>query len=365
MPPPPSQQGKFKPRKPKKVPKPGASSPTPITTPSSTPTVNFAPSTFEGRGGRGRGGRGRGRGRGGRAPVPSGKTFFTGADKPKQAAVRKKTVVVDRIKSKDTDPNEEIIGTLDTAIGSSGKEKDAGKTSFLDSMDYFEGGFYDDEPQGGAGRSNLALDDLMYDSDSSQEELKGRLKQATIAPVQLPFPTEKLPVGVGVTKRPVNYEVPDARADTAVGYASIEKKNSGNTEFSESLASPFVDQHLKNNLLWEQKSWFLVQFPTRLPPLKHREDVPPAESDGETKVEAEAQNNASSISEVVTPPIVKGSFDNKLVHTAPGRIGKMVVYKSGKTVLVMEGPNGSSKVSLSNHLKKKTMDCFLRVVFVF
>jgi hypothetical protein len=96
-----------------------------------------------------------------------------------------------------------------------------------------------------------------------------------------------------------------------------------------------------------------MQLPTRLPPLKPNAPHAPlfsTDGDDETKEEATASNEVNpmaSISEVVTQPVVATNFDNTLSHTAAGKLGKIVVYKSGKTVLVMEGPEGS-KVSLNS-----------------
>jgi hypothetical protein len=80
--------------------------------------------------------------------------------------------------------------------------------------------------------------------------------------------------------------------------------------------------------------------------------VPLFSADGnhETKEETTSSNEViplAPISEVVTPPVVATNFDNTLSHTAAGKFGKIVVYKSGKTVLVMEGAGGS-KVSLNS-----------------
>jgi hypothetical protein len=168
----------------------------------------------------------------------------------------------------------------------------------------------------------------------------------------LPFPTESLPLGVGSSKRLAAYDVPDPKSEAAsVPSANILPVQ----EATEAQASPFVDAHRKKDLLWEQNSWFIMQLPTRLPPLKpNTPNVPLFSTDGddEAKEEATSSNEISpmaSISEVVTQPVVATNFDNTLSHTAAGKLGKIIVYKSGKTVLVMEGPEGS-KVRLNSGL---------------
>ena len=42
-----------------------------------------------------------------------------------------------------------------------------------------------------------------------------------------------------------------------------------------------------------------------------------------------------------TAPLNSQCFDNTLASAIPGRLGKLVVYKSGKTVLFLPGPDGS------------------------
>ena len=351
MPPPPSQKGKFKPRKrpPKKINAPRA--PAPASDTASTTTVAFAPSTFVSRGDRGRDEKGRGKGRGrGRSPVPSGKVFFTGSDKKAAAlSTKKKVVPVSVEETEESEVQEEIVGQLEMAIGSSKTKGVTVKRGILENIDYDD---QDGQPQldSVGGGNAIAIEGATYDSDSSQEEERIRRKptQSSIKPMELPIPTETLPLGIGERERPISYESPQTKLDLAESDPSAKKTNKDMGSF----ASPFVDSQEKKNLLWEQDSWFLVQFPTRLPPLKQKSDASfeKAEEDVEAKAETVTSGDpipVPSISEVVTQPVLANSFDNTLLTTAPGRIGKMVVYKSGKTVLVMEGPTGSRKVSWS------------------
>ena len=48
--------------------------------------------------------------------------------------------------------------------------------------------------------------------------------------------------------------------------------------------------------------------------------------------------------DVVTPSTITTNFDNTLSKAPAGRLGRVVVYKSGKTVLVMGGDGGSPEV---------------------
>lgn len=356
MPPPPSQKGKFKPRKPvKKVTKPGAAAAAaiqPSEAPSSAAAAAFNP-TYDrggrgGRGGRGRGadgGRGGRGGRGrGRAPLPQGKVFFTAGAKQETGAAKKRVSAATRMQNREVDPSEEVVGQLDAAIGTStGKQSDGGKKSILDSMDYEDQDQYA-EPQPGRGGKGFTLEGVFYDSDSSEEEErnKRRVRQTTVKPVELPFPIVELPLGVGAKGRPVMYDIPQTKA-----VSSDPSLQEHDMQIPESGYSPFVDLKQKGALEWEQDSWFLVQLPTRLPPLQQNVPEGPAPgSDNDEPVTTDEVTSAEAnpmqiISEVVTPPVVSTSFDNALVNSVPGRLGKLVVYKSGKTVLVMEGPDGT------------------------
>lgn len=362
MPPPPAQAGKFKPRKPVKKVRPGeASGVVPDAASSaSNLTVAFAPSTdnnasrsdrrSSGRdgGGRGdRGGRGRGRGRG-RAPIPSGRVFFTGGEKPLSSSAKRKSAVdpsIGKPKSKDQEATEEVVGQLDTAIGSS-KDGKAGYFGGNYDEDYEQSNFNEQAEQVG-----LGVGGFMYDSDSSREEerAKGRTQEySSIDPLELPFPSQPLPIGIGAAERPHAYESDTPSADRV---SSEQAVGTINQHLPEPSLSPFVDSREADKLTWEMNSWFLVQFPTRLPPLQPRApDGPTAAFSAEDPIDdvnVEDPNQQPTISEVVTPPVAAKTHDNVLTSVAAGRIGKIIVYKSGKTVLKMEGADGRSSILMN------------------
>merc|ERR1711937_703424 len=116
-------------------------------------------------------------------------------------------------------------------------------------------------------------------------------------------------------------------------------------------ASPFVDLNNTQDILDEKNSWFLVQLPTRLPPLKHifpseKKDLELAGGDKNTMIGATASspdtNMMTNLSEVAVPPVTS-NFDQGF--GIGGRIGKIVVYKSGKTVLLVDSPD-AQKISM-------------------
>mmetsp|Transcript_1265 Transcript_1265/g.1443 ORF Transcript_1265/g.1443 Transcript_1265/m.1443 type:complete len:430 (+) Transcript_1265:39-1328(+) len=378
----PSQRGKFRPKRPqKKTAKSGAAAEAVGTVSSSSsaiPSVAFSDpnvavadrrNTIEGGRGRGRGragGRGRGRGRG---PSPQGKVFFTGGEKQPgsvKGSSKRTTVTAGSSRGKGNskkraddkgDRNlldtgtEEVVGQLDTAIGGSGNSK---KPNIFDKdlTDYHdnEEGVVDDS--GGALNMNVSC---MYDSDSSDERfaMKSRENVNVIAPLELPFSTRSLPT--------IDYDTPSSNKPDAVTSSNC---NESNTLYHSELAqpmSPFFAMHKNNEKLDEKNAWFMVQLPTRLPPLQKKsfsnqnDDVAAGGRGGARITEgsdtvnettsSSDTNILNNISEVIVPPVTTSNFDNGLDTIAPGRIGKIVVYKSGKTILVVDSPD-SKKISM-------------------
>jgi hypothetical protein len=383
-PPKPSQRGKFRPKKPqKKATKPAAATAETGTASSSFPSINPTnpgegsiprrnDTTIEASGGRGRG-RGRG-GRGGRGrgriPIPQGTVFFTGGEKKtassaKGLTAKRATISAGASRSarKGTDAagkggrdlidtsTEEVVGQLDTAIGGSGNTK---KESVLE-RDY--GDYVDEEgpPVGGAMNLNISAN-CMYDSDSSGERSTRKSKTISlIAPLELPFLTRSLSERIE----------PDVTSST-----NIDEDNCGDYPESAQPESPFVAMYKTDGIRDENNSWFLVQLPTRLPPMQknfshHENENDDAEgreiADRNTTMDStpsSANNNVmNNLSEVAVPPVTTSCFDHGLDKNAPGKIGKILVYKSGKTVLVIDGPGDKVRSMLW-----WTESCFLNEI---
>ena len=251
---------------------------------------------------------------------------------------------------------EEVVGQLETGIGAT---TDGGRASSADGPQSSQAASamdYDRKEEGGneaaAVKGSFAFDAFMYDSDSSREEdreFNQQRKPMTIRPLELPFPSQPLPLGVGCSSRPVAYE-------SVTSYSEANAKGVVGTihqELPEPIMSPFVDASDRQKLAWEQDSWFLVQLPTRLPPLQPTiTNHPPTVLSSDNVMEEHTETNESTIrpttpfSDVVTPPVTSKTHDHVLTGTAPGRIGKMIVYKSGRTVLRMEGPEGTEPIIL-------------------
>jgi hypothetical protein len=184
----------------------------------------------------------------------------------------------------------------------------------------------------------------MYDSDSSDEGSTRKSKTISlIAPLELPFATRSLSERVE----------PDVTNSTHIDEHNFD-------DYAAQPASPFVANNNTYGIHEENNSWFLVQLPTRLPPMQ--KNVSRQENDNDdaeggeganrnTAMDSTASsandNTMNNLSEVAVPPVTTSCFDHGLDKNAPGKIGKILVYKSGKTVLVLDGPDDKVRSSLS------------------
>lgn len=387
-PPPPSQAGKFKPRKP--VRKARTSDTTPISVPSSAaaaagsnaPSAGAsAPHHGGGRGGSGGrsggrgGGRGSGRGRG-RGPQPQGQVFFTAstgtgtkpggtakktlASKARAAASAARNAPVGssqqaaaaaaRIK-REEDSQEEVVGTMEEGVGSASQAveaaKKAGKTKLEEGDQTETTDYYDTEskPSKSAAKKMASADTYTYDSDSSMEDVDAVRPPRKMQPLVLPFPDSAVAVGIGdAQERPLFYPGEGKHAATCPAPIS----SGGPISIEDSIrenpidVSPFCNVTDKDALRAENDSWFLVQLPTRLPPVEPANVAHP-----DLQVEGVTEASVTRTSEVRNVAVQTHRFDNSLTTARPGRIGKMVVYKSGKTVLVLEGSDGAPTVQMN------------------
>lgn len=189
---------------------------------------------------------------------------------------------------------EEIVGTLEEGIGSNVKPDKIGSK-----LSGPPGERMEDEEQQDAVMSSepSRTGGYVYDSDSSAESTTRR-RDTKLQPTELPFAKQRAPAGVGGV-------------------------------------SPFCGLGHLQNLKAEAESWFLVQFPTRLPPLKQSPKP-------DTVAKLDGMETSEGV--VATPAVEVTSFDNILASAQPGRMGKIKVYKSGKTVLVLEREDGRPAV---------------------
>jgi RNA polymerase III RPC4 len=282
MAPPPSQAGKFKPRKPAQA----------IAVSSGNPAV---PSSS----------RGRRRSPAAVRVAPQGKAYFTAQPAGRVAVTGPPRQEVD----------EEIVGTLDQAVGatisvSAAQQRDAG-TRPVASAPF-------SERAGGSAVATAHLPGssdgggyMYYDSDSSMEyELA--LTRDTHGSVPRPLTLPLIP--------PVGNSDENEHAALEGGFAATSQHGSNSVQAS------LPNQNREPSFIPAANEWCLVQLPTRLPfvlPTKN-------ESDAE---EVKIVETAS----VATPPIQEEAFDNALLQArAPGRLGRILVYASGRTVFVTD-----------------------------
>lgn len=240
------------------------------------------------------------------------------------AGTGKKKVTI-KMEGKHEASDEMIVGELDEAIGG-GAGGDVAQRGVNDSD--FTGarsGAMLDEDAAAAPNLAFSIPDT-YDSDSSEDERRGRQRTsashvAMLQPSCLPFPEARLPVGIGQAHvRPSLYH---QKSDDLVP--------------GDVASSPFVDARTNVALgKEEQQTWFLFQFPTRLP-FDNSVIPPPTVSSDDVAISGDnPSSNAMDTSDVSVPTILPNAFDNSM-GTRAGKLGKISIYKSGKTVLDMGG----------------------------
>ena len=433
---PPSQAGRFKPRKPvRKVIRPGATTGAPPTQPVVPSSSSAPPRRNAGRGGRGRGGRS--------APIPQGRAFFganqeistvaaTGRTTAQVSTAVRGTLLTSAAAAASAIPNvdatsaasrrqasssdrkpllsssqrtnsistakrassigsppgaaaavqeEEVVGMIEgIGVGgaapeavpsallegdaTSNKEKKAsakkpkskkakvgnvdalatlevkGETKPEDADEHQEDDD-DDRP--------LAI--FEYDSDSSGEadpmqvddDDEGYVDfiRPSQKPLTLPFPEAQHAAGVGapLASMPMDPHTTSASAWNNHGVLN--------------LPSPFVGGDSTHGLQEKDQSWFLVQLPTRLPPLHGRNTHFYAGTTSGNNTTAEATNEIVPVEpssapvekkvEAVpaTPSLHADCFDHtSLLQASVGKIGKFVVYENGATEFVLTGSDG-------------------------
>lgn len=321
---PPSQAGRFKPRKPRR-----RTAETPIAIPSSAPSAaapgsgGIASAPAASRGGRrnirgsggGRGGRGR-RGRG--TPIPMGRAFFTGTTRgtktssssaapiqsPSNPSVDTASAKKSRQTGKDkTGGDEIVVGKLDRSVGAATNEKNkAAASSILDSPIAGEDTKFPTEE-----KASVKPATMLYDSDSSDDGIfqqnRGRASPRLMQPLALPVRKTDT----------TSYAMDEVRSSTTV-----------------SAALP-----LDGN----ENDWFLVQLPTRLPDMPLHNEHTDGDGDNDASqpqipMVVDDKDDDDETKPVATPAIDASCFDNTLLLLKKGaHVGKMRVYKSGKTVL--------------------------------
>ena len=359
---PPSQAGRFKPRKPAKKIRVGASTPAAAAAAAAEPApAASARSSSRSSSSPGRGRGGRGRGRGGRAPTPHGAVFFTGNAPPTVAAKKNSSTTTSlssttsrgtkgtQSKAKNVikkETTEEIVvGQLDVGIGGSElvephQEEETEKKAIR----------REKSEESETTRKTSKFEPLVdtYDSDSSEEMYTAESQaNVTLPPTELPFPVASLPVGIGGGhERPIMYSCQEPQESRREQNEPILVE----LQKDDPLVSPFVDWKDAKLRQEERDSLFLIQFPTRIPAIQST-GVPIPDPIKSEEPSLTPDNAQSMPMDVTTPSTNTNNFDNALSRAPAGRLGKFVVYKSGKTELVMGGVNGASEVCVKVMVK--------------
>jgi len=303
--------------------------------------------------------------------VQQGQAFFTAAPAPakvgsgsgsgsgglsKTAAAVAKRLQSTRLESdtpgpggqEDTSPQEEIVGMMEDAVGETAP--DAVKSSRISSAN--SNNRTHEGPEDANGGKTLEDESgFTYDSDSSRESRSssrrdiGEPTMPDEEPLRLPFPHSRAPIGIGASPNPLHFNHLDEVKDDVPVTISSETTNLTQDPHR---PSPFVQHNDAQKYQKEKDSWFLVQLPTRLPPLH---SVFGAEKEGDKAMHPEDAQKTAAASEqhagkvetadVATKPVKFDVFDNSLSGAVPGKMGKIQVHKSGKTVLILQASDGS------------------------
>mmetsp|Transcript_4699 Transcript_4699/g.6966 ORF Transcript_4699/g.6966 Transcript_4699/m.6966 type:complete len:432 (-) Transcript_4699:1635-2930(-) len=398
MAPPPTQAGKFKPRKPaQKKPStaitPGVSSSI-FPEPPSTQQSHESRST-SGRGrGRSGGREGSGRGRGGsagRMPIPQGRVFFTG-----EAA---QTVTASNTPSRKTsgggikpyssqqqEGEELIVGEVSEGVGAAALSRAAAggssRKTFDEDGDQWDRPSYFDRDEM-IETNNLPSNFYTYESSSDED---GPIKKHQQAPIQQRGGRHKLLTMMPTCLHPdTDDKVRESELKQEEKKASHFEENSSEINLISKedppMISPFVD-YIDSNGTDSNPLWMLFKFPTRLPRIhprctathggaKHeltefKADTPLSigstvldgvlsmEVNNEEHFESTANKGPSSAN-------TSASYDDTLKDVVPGQYGKIIVYKSGKTLLVI-GPDSDPKKQVSMLLMEGIRPSFYQQV---
>jgi hypothetical protein len=204
----------------------------------------------------------------------------------------------------------------------------------------------------------LEADACEYDSDSSIEEQKqrrkGNVSQFRMAPIQLPFPVA-----------PHQQSMYDCQGATTTTSLTADEKKSSDVDISteQQLSSilsdpvsesPFIDVSTASEELkqLELNSWFLMKFPTRLPHLDISRSGGSKRSAANVKKEMSegdgpdfVGSSLNDMNDIIMPATVSvgagpssaTGYDDTLKDIAPGKYGRIVVRKSGRTELIVGG----------------------------
>ncbi len=356
---PPTQAGRFKPRKPAK-----RAAPTAIATPIAIPSAAAAAaavaalqataSTDRG-GGRGAGRGGRGRGGRGAPVIPQGQVFFTGTDKPAASSTRTSATAVAAASSK---RKGKAAGMIVSSTTGGAKEVKSVALEVQEEVLNIDDEGIDALPDPAPRSSKLSSASTRQSNTSNNHESSNESQRAG-GVASHDAPSDVLAYYYDSDSDEDDEPMPDYRNDSQLQPFLIDSARSDHITSNQAphmstsdenahvqKVSPLLVQSeadATGHPLINDNSFFLVQLPTRLPPIisaTRPDEVPKAPISGMDIGDEDPVP-------VSTPAVEVGSFDNQLTDAQPGRMGKIRVYQSGRTVFVWESTPGQAVVEMN------------------
>jgi hypothetical protein len=240
---------------------------------------------------------------------------------------------------------------------------------------------YDDELLENTHQETVVFngDAYEYDSDSSIEEEKQQQQQRRnnndddgrafrMAPMRLPFPVAPHQQSMYDCQTVIEDEEKKSSEDADMTTASSSHQQQSSSKLSDPvLESPFIDVNSASDEMrqLETNSWFLMKFPTRLPHVditgrsnsssgskrsssaNVKKEMSEGGHDGPDMIGSSVDMNDIMLSS--SRSAARG-YDDTLKDMPPGKYGRIIVRKSGKTELIIGGgDSGEPEVRMLIH----------------
>lgn len=242
--------------------------------------------------------------------------------------------------------NKGLVAMEEMVVGEiEGFDKPSNRKSILSDKPEYDGPskFSKDDDEENDGVEALGVPEYNSD-DSSDDEDKADINNTN--------------PGKGLYPRqlPISLPKPIHSSDSILPMYACQLNKSGDDN-QQSLSSSNIDPPYyapflpsstsRDEKFKESKFWMLFKFPTRIPPLDTDSSLQGRKMKSNVNAEEEVENGTPDTA------LFAGSderapstqYDDAMKDIAPGRYGKIVIYKSGKAVLVI-GENEGSQVKM-------------------
>ena len=193
-----------------------------------------------------------------------------------------------------------------------------------------------------------------YDSDSSEdEEIKISMPRGNdrLHPHQLPSDLPEPLIQTNITAPMYKCQIENNLNEESLAKFSI-------TENGDiPLRAPFLHEEAPlEGKVKESNSWMLFKFPTRIPNLKsgnlreNKTGVKVEDAEGDS---FQLESFSESVDDTKTNNETSSSitFDDTFKNTRAGKYGKIIMYKSGKTFLVLGEDENQIKMQISEGIQ--------------